>query len=125
MFIGKLQAADAEAPTPRPLPEAQLMELRDRWQRFNEPVTLKPGDACREKRGMGIIRFEVRDRLVMMLWRMLDQTNQQDQQLVKNWVKKVSVSQVDCVVAYVTDEGTTLVFELRELAQLEPWEPAL
>lgn len=117
-----LGGVEEAQPKPRPLIEAQVMELQQRWIAYNSHYTLKPGDLVVDKHGLGSLKPKLRDTYVFILWRMLDLSSYVDQQLVDLWVHAgVIANNYDCVVAAIGEDGE-IEFSLRELAALQPWE---
>ena len=120
-YLDAIRNREDNAPTPRPVIEAQRMELLSRFDAYAQPSLLKVRDLVREKRGLGMFKKDSRANVVMIVWRLLDPSDHQDRLLVKKWIKRLNIMRLDCVVAYVDDDGVALTFMLHELAQLEPW----
>lgn len=120
--MGALSSDDDETPS-RPLMEAQRMELLSRWQSYNEPQNLKPGDLVVEKDGLGRKKPSSRGTILMMVWRMLDPHSPYDAALIEQWLAEYPSNRLDCLVAWLTDDAVAVIFEPHELAQLRRWEP--
>lgn len=99
-------------------PRAQSMELRDRYDRAHQPCSVKVGDLCQEKRGLRTLIMEP----VLILWRWLNLTDQQDMAYVAHAQKHRNASSLDCVVAFVDDDGD-LLLSAHESWRLEPLAP--
>lgn len=105
----------------RPHVDAQHMELAARWDAYNEPHDLKPGDFVVEKRGVGMKKPS--SVILMMVWRLLDMNDPNDKLLAEQRISEYPVNRLDCIVAWLTDDSSTLVFEPHELARLQRWAP--
>jgi hypothetical protein len=118
-ILGRMKAGTGKAGRERkahPLhPDAQGMELQDRYNRAQVKADLKPGDLCREKAGMGVLAHSP----VMVLWRWLDTDDQQDSWIVKDWVENHHTNRIDCLVGYLSDDGRDMVIMPHESWRLE------
>ena len=113
---------DGELPS-YPDMEAQRMELRDRFERYHAPAApLLPGMFVREKRGLGVLKPELRDRVVRIMWRMLDFTDPQDRVIADSLIGIAHVNRVDCIVAELTPTGDNAVLMPHDTKMLEPAE---
>lgn len=90
---------------------AQAMELLDRFRRADAPAGLRPGDLCREKRGIHTLAMAP----VLVFWRSLDSSDPQDALIIRDAVKHRHVLRVDCMVGFIEPDGI-----LTCMAQ-EPW----
>jgi hypothetical protein len=99
-------------------PEAQSMELRDRYMRAQVKADLKPGDLCREKAGIGMLVHAP----ILILWRWLDMKDRQDRLIVKDWIENHHTNRIDCMVAFLSDDGRDMVIMPHELGRLKRLE---
>ena len=115
---GILKDINAEKPHSI-VPEAQAMELLDRWRRGTEVSTLVPGDLAVEKAGIGYLP---KDSLVI-IWRLLDMNHAQDKAIIQDWHRTRVSERVDCMIGAITTDppGRTIVFQPHTLAHLEKW----
>ena len=106
----------------RPVAEAQRDELKIRFKRYHDDLSipLTPGTIVKEKQGLGFRRKEYRDDYVLMYWRALSPQNPVDMLLIEDCIKHVPMATVDCIVAELTDDGSAVVFQAHDSAQLEP-----
>jgi hypothetical protein len=103
---------------------AQAMELEARFKAACEEHTFAPGDLVRSKPGLGFLKTES----VMMYWRALDLSDPTDFYMAKRFIKRTMVNRIDCVVAYLAEDGGTVLHVPAESALLEPYverEPAV
>ena len=98
-------------------PLAQMMELRDRYERSQIKHDLQAGMLCVEKVGLGYFS----DRPVLMLWRILDVESWLDREIIKDHVREVAINQVDCIVARLSDDASYLQFVPHAMERLEPY----
>lgn len=115
IFVSREAPEVADDTAIRPVPAAQAMELRERWRLYNKQQILEPGQFVKEKQGLGHFASDV----VLMLWRMLDISDSLDRIMASQWMERIQHNRLDCVVAYVSDDGAGIMFEPHELAQLE------
>lgn len=109
-----------EKPERLPMDE-QKTKLLNLWDRYNTPSSIKPGDLVRMKDGLGILKDEVRPQMAMLLWRMLDPADFTDQHIVKSYTRKTNgIGRVNCIVAYICDDGHCLVPYPADINELEP-----
>jgi hypothetical protein len=101
-------------------PVAQAAELRDRWERAQVPHGIKPGDLVKQKRGTAQIGGDP----VLIFWRRLIPHHFIDSAIINAFVAMTFTNRVDCIVAKLSDSGSTLVFLPAEIALLEPYVPA-
>lgn len=106
-----------------PVLEAQAMELSLRWQEAHKPSDLKPGDLCREKRGLGSTRPPYRTKRLLIVWRLLNLDNWIDQQHIEGLLKQSSAGtdRPDCLVGILTDDGSAVGIVPHQLSQLQRW----
>lgn len=117
-ILQMLEAAPADTPS-RPHPEAQRMELRDRWLRAQERYDFMPGDLVQQKRGLGVVRDQERHQLIF--WRWLDCERYLDRTMVHiARDRAVATPDMDCFCAMLDDAGSTLLFFLLASNTLEP-----
>lgn len=110
-LMALMRDMDEEQKVPsRPVLEAQEMELKARFALYNEKNKLQIGDLVEEKQGCGVVRKESQDTIAFMLWRWLDSDDWQDRAIMEDHIHRHHVSRLDCVVAYVTDDGFGLQF---------------
>lgn len=125
LAAGKFEMAeDAEEPAPKmPLPEAQAMELRLRWESWCQPSDLVPGDLVVEKRGLGSTKPQHRRERIMIVWRVLDAENWQDQAMIERHFEHnlAGSDRFDCIVGELQENGAVVSLRPHELRQLERW----
>jgi hypothetical protein len=97
-------------------PVAQSMELQDRYKRAFAPCLVKPGDLCREKRGM--VTFNNGPTLI--LWRWLDPEDYQDRLVIEDYIKSKISNRVDCMIGFIDEDAGHLVILPGESWRLEP-----
>lgn len=100
-------------------PLAQAMELRARWASvYGHPTAGLSGALVKEKRGL--LRFNHDP--VLIVWRMLDaEHSRQDWQIIKHYIKQYTVPEpCDCLVAFLDDNGKTLLCAPHSLILLDP-----
>lgn len=128
-LLGRMFAVSSrDEPEEPPLPmlEAQAMGLRARWDAFNEPPDVKPGDLVMHKPGLGSRRKPYRDGQLMILWRMLDAANSMDTMHVERYLSAAmveSADQVDCIIAHIGSDGAGIAFRPDHTRQLCKWHP--
>ena len=107
---------------PRPLMEAQAMELRRRVAMRAEPSDLKPGDLCVEKDGLQSVVMEMREGTLFILVRMLDFTTERDRILYRSMVQGHNLADpdIDCILAGIDNDGDLLLM-LHKLSNLRRW----
>jgi hypothetical protein len=105
-----------------PLPAAQAMELRARWQSAQESISLRPGDLCVEKDGLGSGGEGTRDRRLYIIWCLLDPNDWLDRELVSRFLAHdlAGVDRLDCIVAKL--DGPVVTVYPHQLALLRKWE---
>lgn len=116
---------DAEPEPALPLKSAQAMELRDRWERWNVPSDLKPGDLVMERPGLGSRKPHFRKNELLILWRMLDPTNPVDQMHIEQAIQRGNsgTDRQDCMVGSLEEHGICVNIYPNELRHLERWVP--
>lgn len=108
---------ETEQPT-RPQVDAQRMELEARWLSYHRHEDIKPGTLVVEKDGIGVFKPNLRRNTILMLWRYLDPEDPIDAIIIKDWVSEHRINRLDCILAYITDDGSTLDWIPHEAAQL-------
>lgn len=118
MIDASQQQGEDDTPS-RPTLLAQQIGLRERWDRYNTRPDFKPGDLVREKPGLGCIKAKFKPDTAMMLWRILDMNDPHDAEIIKDAIRQFRVNRVNCLVAFLDDNGGETIFIPHELAQLE------
>lgn len=108
------QEEEEEEKETRGTPMAQAVFLHDLFARYNapRPAKLVPGDIVQFKPGMGFIKDEMREGLVMMVWRNLSGVSPGDEAFAAKWVAKLAGGASSCVdmdVVHLCDDGHCLV----------------
>lgn len=118
MQIMQNMIAEAEDDTSsRPHPIAQRDELRIRMTRYHETAApFKCGDFVKEKQGLGFM--DARD-TVHMFWRFLDFEEPVDWALMEDFIGRVSIPDIDCLLWRLSDDGRTVLFVPHSCALLE------
>ncbi len=111
-------------PPPRPIIEAQIMELQARYKAFaKSPVQrFTPGTILEEKPGLGVIRRASLGSgpVVMMLFRYLDvENNEVDRIVVKDWVGRFHVNDLDCIVGILSADAEAILYMPHHTALLQ------
>ena len=99
-------------------PLAQAIELTSRYKSVKGELT--EAVLVKEKRGLG--RFT--NNPVLVVWRILDHGDYQDAKLIKDYIKRLNgfySEPLDILVGFLTDDGTTLVFQPHSASMLEPY----
>ncbi len=121
--MAEAMAKVSEKETPNKLhPIAQRMELTERFKRYHTPenYTFTPGlEFVREKQGLGYTpRAHTKD-LVRLFWRYLDQEDAVDFEIIRDFIGQAHMSRVDCLVAELTADGSSVVMLPHDTALLE------
>lgn len=107
----------------RPPMAEQAARLLDLRARYDAKVPLAEGSLVRLKDGLGVIKDASRPLLMMMYWRALDPRHFQDRRIIKSYTRKIGVDRLDCLIAYVCDDGHCLVKMPMDSRDLELWTP--
>jgi hypothetical protein len=112
---------------PRPVLEAQAMELQLRFAAYMKDHHLTsrvgPGNLVVEKHGLGFLDLAQKERVVWMFWRWLDPSNPVDLIIIGDAVKSQFVTDVNCIVGAVSDDNGSVVYRPHDAAQLEVYKP--
>jgi len=121
-FLGSL-APPRPDPASVPVPAAQAMELRSRWEAARQTSDLKPGDLCVDKPGLGSLRKEYRGSVIYIVWRMLDPDDWLDREIVLRHVGRgtAGIDRPDCLIGDVSDGDGVVAIRPHQLSQLERW----
>ena len=117
-FLASRQGGTA-GDTAHPIdPLAQAMELRARYRAVYGSHDGITGILVKEKRGVPRYNHDP----VMILWRDLDMDDEQDYDLAIRFARRhEALERLDCVVAYLSDCGKTLVAAPHTRKLLEPY----
>lgn len=107
-----------QEPPTRPHVDAQLMELHARVESMCADHDLKPGDIVVEKEGLGMFQDHCRQNMPMMIVRRLDMSRDYDRQLAMRQAFEDKLDVLDCVVAWVDDDGSRLLFQCHCMGML-------
>lgn len=120
MIVRMHDEAEPSAPS-RPHPVAQRMELPLRFQRYHATgKRFVPGvDFVREKRGLGYTEKEFSTDLVRLFWRYLVPADPVDMVIITDFLNAVHMSTVDCLVAEMTMDGSSIVIIPHDTRMLE------
>jgi hypothetical protein len=123
MFTNAALSAVKDEPHPMD-PLAQAMELRARFRDVYGDVMSLPGaherpivgSLVKGKRGLSRYKGDP----VLIVWRMLDDDNWQDVELVTDYIKRHFCGErMDCITGYLNDGGNTVVLEPHALRLLD------
>ncbi len=124
-LLARHKAAAANHSTSRPDMLAQRMELERRWDLYREPQDLQPGDLVLEKEGLGMLDPKLRQVTMLLVWRLLDPADPLDQAVATDFAKRFYGSAFDCIVGWLNDDATSMLFLPHERARLQKIGPAL
>lgn len=101
----------------------QVASLRSIFQGYNKKHTFAPGQFVRYKTGLGVLKVEVRDSIVLMFWRMLDLDDFRDRLRVKDARKDRGTDRPDCLLVYWHPAIKGLIHMVADSGDMEPWLP--
>ena len=118
----RAKSASQQRWSPMPEQAARLLALR---ASYDVPSSFAPGDLVALKDGLGIIKDSIRPRMALMYWRFLNpEADFQDVAIIKAHLQKDCVDRVDCIVAFISADGNSLIKMVMDSGDLVHWTPA-